>query len=75
MLGVLMGSQNFAMHLLNEALSQDVVHVDDLPLLGDAHVALGIMFSCVTHQPSYLTWTIHPSSFLFLLTGFNKRIM
>jgi hypothetical protein len=47
-LGVLVGSQDFATHLLDEVLSQDMVHVDDLPLLGDTHVALGIFFSCVT---------------------------
>jgi hypothetical protein len=34
-LGVLVGSQNFDMHFLDAALSQNVVHIDDLPLLGD----------------------------------------
>jgi hypothetical protein len=37
------------MHFLDEALFHDVVHIDDLPLLGDAHVALGILPSCVAH--------------------------
>jgi hypothetical protein len=37
-----------------EALSQDMTHIDDLLLLGDAHVTLGILSSCVAHQPSYL---------------------
>ncbi len=64
-LGVLMDSQDFAMHILDETLSQEVTHIDDLPLLGDAHVALGILSSCVVHRPFYLTWTIPPpSSFL-----------
>jgi hypothetical protein len=35
-LGVLMGFQDFATHFLDEALSQDVLHIDDFPLLGDA---------------------------------------
>jgi hypothetical protein len=48
-----MGFQNFATHFLDEVLSQDMAHIDDLPLLGDTQAALGILFSCVTHQPSY----------------------
>jgi hypothetical protein len=35
-LGVLASSQDFIMHFLNETLSQDMAHVNDLPLLGDA---------------------------------------
>jgi hypothetical protein len=50
-----MGFQDFAMHFLNENLSQYVTHIDDLPLLGDAHVALGILSLCVVHRPSYFT--------------------
>jgi hypothetical protein len=66
------GSHDF----LDEALSHNVAHIDDLPLLGDAQVALGILFSCVTRRPSYLTWTVPPFlSFLFLLAGFDKRVM
>jgi len=34
-LGVQMGSQNFAMHFLNEDLSQDMAHINDLPFLVD----------------------------------------
>jgi hypothetical protein len=30
-----------------------MAHIDDLPLLGDAQVALGILSSCVAH------WTSH----------------
>jgi hypothetical protein len=30
------GFWNFAMHFLDEVLFQDVVHIDDLPLLGNA---------------------------------------
>jgi hypothetical protein len=37
------------MYFLDEALSQDMVHINDLPLLGDAQVALCILFSCVVH--------------------------
>jgi hypothetical protein len=75
-LGVVMGFQDFAMHFLDEALSEDVAHIDDLPLLGDTHVVLGILFSCVACRPSYLTRTILLSSpFLFLLASFDKKIM
>ncbi len=35
-LGVPMGSWDFAMHFLDEVLSQDVTHIDDLPFLGNA---------------------------------------
>jgi hypothetical protein len=48
-LGVPMDTQNFATHLLDEVLSQDMAHIDDLGLLGDTQVALGILFSCVIH--------------------------
>jgi hypothetical protein len=64
------------MFFLDEILFQDVAHINDL-LLGDAQVALGILSSCVTHQPFYLTQiqTILLFSFLFFLVGFNKRVM
>ncbi len=45
--GVLVGSQDFATHFLDEVLFQDVTHIDDFPLMGDAQVALGILCSCV----------------------------
>jgi len=35
-LGVLVGFQDFAKHLLDETLFQDMAHIDDLLLLGDA---------------------------------------
>jgi hypothetical protein len=35
------------MHFLNEALFQDMAHIDDLFFMGDAQVALGILSSCV----------------------------
>jgi len=74
-LGVLVGSQNSTIHFLDEVLFQDMVHIDDLPLLGNAHVVLGILFSCVACWPSYLTRTIPPSSFKVLLASFNMKIM
>jgi len=46
-LGVPMGSQGFAMNFLDEVLFQDVTHINDLPLLGDIRVTLGILSSCV----------------------------
>jgi hypothetical protein len=69
-----MGCENFAMHFLDEVLSQDVAHINDLPFLGETQVALGILSSCVTHQPSYFTYIVLPS-FLSILARFNKKIM
>jgi hypothetical protein len=46
-LGVSMGSQDFATHFLDEILSQDMVHINDLPFLGDPQVTLGILSSFV----------------------------
>jgi hypothetical protein len=43
------GSQDFAMHFLDGALSQNVAHINDLLVLKDAHVALGILSMCVVH--------------------------
>jgi len=44
-----MDSHDFAMHFLDEALSKDVTHNDDFPLLGNIEVDLGILSSCVAH--------------------------
>jgi hypothetical protein len=44
-LGVLVSSQDFAMHFLDEVLFHDMVHINDLPLLRDTHVVLGILSS------------------------------
>ncbi len=54
-LGVPVGFQDFATHFLDDVLFQDVAHIDDFPLLGDAQVALGILASSVTYLPLYLT--------------------
>jgi hypothetical protein len=71
-----MSSQDFATHFLDEVLSQDITHIDDLPLMGDTQVDLGIFSSCVTRRPSYLTHIVFSfSSFLSILAGFNKRVM
>jgi hypothetical protein len=37
-------SQDFAMHFLDEVLSQNVAHINDIPLMGNTQVALGICF-------------------------------
>ncbi len=75
-LDVLVGFQDFATHFLDEALSQDVAHIDDFPFLGDTQVVLGILSSWVTCQPFYFIWIIPPfSSFLFLLVGFDLRVI
>jgi hypothetical protein len=46
---VLVGSQDFTTHFLDEALSQEVAYIDDLLLLGNTQVILGILSSCVAH--------------------------
>ncbi len=75
-LGMPMGFQDFATHFLDEVLFQDVVHINDLPLLGNTQIALGILSSCVVRRPSYLTWTVvFFSSFLLLLVRFDKKII
>jgi hypothetical protein len=75
-LGVLMGSWDFAMYFLDEVLSQDMTHINNLPLLRGAHIALSSLSSCVTCQPSNLTWTIFfSSSFLSFLASFNRKVM
>jgi hypothetical protein len=74
--GVPMGFLNFVTHFLDKVLSQDVAHIDDFPLLKNTQVALGILSSCVIHQPFNLTQTIPPpSSFPSLLVSFNKKVM
>ncbi len=53
-----------------------MVHIDDFPLLQNTQVTLGILSSCVIHQPSYFIWTIHFSfSFLSILASFDERVM
>jgi len=56
-----------------------VAHINDLPILGNAQVALGILFLCVTCQPFYLTWTIYIYIYIyilkFLLTSFDRKVM
>jgi hypothetical protein len=68
--------QDFSTHFLDEVLSQDVVHIDDLPFLENIQVILDILSSCV----NLLTLLSHidNTSFFFLfffLMGFDKRIM
>jgi hypothetical protein len=73
---VLTGFQNFTTHFLDEALFQNMTHIDDLPFLGDTQVALGILSSsCVAHRPSYLTQIVlYFSSFLSFLVGFDEKV-
>jgi hypothetical protein len=47
-LGVPMGFHDFTTHFLDEALFQDVAHINNISFLGDTQVALGILSSCVT---------------------------
>jgi len=37
------------MHFLDEALFQNLSHINDIPLLGNAQVALSILSSYVVH--------------------------
>ncbi len=64
-----MGFWDFAMHFLDETLFQDVVHIDDLPFMGNAHVILSILSFCVARWSYYFTWIIF---FFFLLVSFGK---
>jgi hypothetical protein len=64
------------MHFWDEVLSQDMAHINNLPLLGYAQVALGIFSSCVTCSTFYLTWVIPSSSFfLSFWVSFNMKVM
>jgi len=55
---------------LDETLSQNMAHIDDLPFLWDTQVTLGILSSHVICQSFYFIWTVpFPSSFLFLLVN------
>jgi hypothetical protein len=75
-LGVLKGYWDFVLHFLDEVLFQDVTHINDFLLLGDTHVAVGIMSSSIACQPFYFIWTIFPSfSFLFFFASFNRKII
>jgi hypothetical protein len=74
-LSLLVGSQDFAMHFLDEVLFYNMAHIDDLPLLRDVQVTLGILSSC-----SLSTFLFHMDNFFFpsflsLLMGFNKNVM
>ncbi len=51
--GCVCGFSRLCHAFLEEALSQDMVHIDDVPLMGDAHVALGILSSCVIYRLFY----------------------
>jgi hypothetical protein len=67
-LGVLVSSQDFTMHFLDEALYHNMVHIDNLPLLGNTQVVLGILSSCVacdlliSHEQYFL---LLPSCFFY----------
>jgi len=73
-LDVPVGFQNFVTLFLDEVLFQGVVPIDDLPLLGNAHVALDILFSCVVRQPSFFIQIVL-LSFLFFLASFDKNVL
>ncbi len=47
-LNVLVGFQDFVMHLLDEVLFQDLVHINDFLFLGNTQVALNILFEHVS---------------------------
>jgi hypothetical protein len=55
---------------MDEALSQDVSHINNFPLLGGAQVALGILFSCVARWLFLFHST--NTSFFFLLVSFGE---
>jgi hypothetical protein len=74
--GCVSGFQNFATHFLDDVLFQDVTHIDDLPLLGDAHVC----FEYFVLMCSSSTFVFHLDNiFVFFLlsflVSFNRKIM
>jgi hypothetical protein len=64
-----MGSEDFVTHFLDEALFQDVVHIDDIFILRNTQIASGILSSCVTNRPFYLIRTILLSFFFRVFFG------
>jgi hypothetical protein len=52
-LGVPVGTLTFTSSFIKDALQEDVQHVDLLSIMGDVHVAFGILTHFVQH-PSYL---------------------
>jgi hypothetical protein len=44
-----MNSHDFVTHFLNGVLSQNMMHIDDFPTLGNTRVILGILSSCVVY--------------------------
>jgi hypothetical protein len=73
-LGVPMGSQDFATHFLDGALSQDVAYINDLLLLGRHPCCFG-HFILMCNSSTFLSHINNTSFFLFLLVGFNKKVM
>jgi hypothetical protein len=47
-MGFRFGFELFFSSILQDALNEDVHHVDVLSRLGDVHVAFGILFQCFT---------------------------
>jgi hypothetical protein len=74
-LGVLLGFEDFTTHFLNEDLFQDMAHINDIPLLGDIEVVLGILSSCVACRPFYFKWITPLSSFVYFLVSFDMKVM
>jgi hypothetical protein len=63
-----MGFQDFATHFLDGALFQNMVHIDDLPLLGDAQVVFGhFVINC-----NLLTFLSHTNNTSFFFVYFGK---
>jgi hypothetical protein len=68
--GVLVDSQDFVTQFLDEVLSQDVAHINDLPFLGIGKVVLGIFFF-MCHSLTFL-FHMDSTSFFFLPIFFGK---
>jgi hypothetical protein len=60
-LNVPVGFQDFATHVLNEALFQDMVYINDLPFLGDTQVTYK---NNLSHKNN--------TSFFFLFVSFGE---
>jgi hypothetical protein len=68
-LGVPVGSHDF-ITFLDEALSQNMAHIDDLPFLVDTQVTLGIFF-LICRLSTFLSQLDNTSSF-FLSISFGE---
>ncbi len=57
-----MGTVTFTSPFIKKTIQEDVRHVDPFLIMGDVHVAFGILTRCFVQCPSYLLRYTSPSS-------------